>query len=363
MLIYIRADASFQIGTGHVMRCLALADQLRKQGDTIRFLCRNHQGNLVSFIRNKGYSAYLLNDNSEDNLYSYSGKPQHEQWLGVPWQVDADQTVERLQEAEESIDWLIIDHYGLDEKYEKKLRFYVKNIMVIDDLADRQHDCDLLLDHNYYIDRETRYDGLVPSECRILTGSNFALLREEFHTARKALHQRDGSIRSLLLSFGGVDLTGETLKALRATEQLAHEGLRVKVILGKMNPNASSIIEFCGQMPNCSYYEHVDNMTKHMIEADLAIGSGGTTTWERCCLGLPSLVVTTAYNQERLSEHISQTGAIFYLGTSNEVTSQLIHDQVRRMMQNRSLCLDMSSRASTLVDGLGTKRIAKELSR
>jgi UDP-2,4-diacetamido-2,4,6-trideoxy-beta-L-altropyranose hydrolase len=363
MLVYVRADASLQIGTGHVMRCLALADQLRKQGVEVRFLCRDHEGNLIHYIKNKGYQAFLLHSESGYIIPSSSGQPLHEHWLGVSWQLDAEQTVEQLQAAEKSVDWLIVDHYALDGRYETRVRPYVGQVMVIDDLADRPHDADLLLDQNYFSDTSGRYDRLVPAGCRMLTGPAYALLRGEFREAKLSAAPRKGLVRTLLLSFGGVDLTEETMKALSAVEPLVRQGLRVEVILGKMNPNASSILSFCRQMPNCTAYEHVERVTELMAKADLAVGAGGTTTWERCCMGLPSIVITTASNQERFIEHTAQTRAIVYLGPSSSVTSGAIYDQVQLMMNSRRLCLDISSRASLLVDGLGTQRVIKELNR
>jgi UDP-2,4-diacetamido-2,4,6-trideoxy-beta-L-altropyranose hydrolase len=361
MLVYVRADASLQIGTGHVMRCLALADELRKQGAEVRFLCRDHEGNLVDYLKEKGYQAFLLQSESGCPSDSSSGQPPHAHWLGVSWQMDAEQTVAQLQAAEKSVDWLIVDHYALDERYETRVRPYVDQVMVIDDLADRTHNSDVLLDQNFYCEKAGRYERLVPAGSRILMGPAYALLREEFRKAKLSAASRDGHVRTLLISFGGVDLTQETMKTLTAVEPLVRQGLRVEVILGKMNPNASSILSFCRQMPNCTVYKHVERVTELMARADLAVGSGGTTTWERCCLGLPSIVITTALNQEQFIEQTAQTEAIVYLGPSSSVTSRVIYDQVQRMMNSRRLCLDISSRASLLVDGLGTQRVIKEL--
>jgi UDP-2,4-diacetamido-2,4,6-trideoxy-beta-L-altropyranose hydrolase len=153
------------------------------------------------------------------------------------------------------------------------------------------------------------------------------------------------------------------MKTLQALWPFAQHGLAVDVIVGKLNPNSAAILEFCRKMPHCTAYEHVENMTELMEKADLAIGAGGTMTWERCCLGLPSLVITTAHNQEGLTEQINRTGAIRFLGKSNQVTSWMIHEHVKQMMLNPALCREMSSCASSLVDGLGTERISKEMSK
>jgi UDP-2,4-diacetamido-2,4,6-trideoxy-beta-L-altropyranose hydrolase len=349
------------------MRCLSLAEQLRDEGNEIGFIGREHQGNLMNYIKSKGFTLYTIMNplgktSLQDSIY-----PTYEEWLGVPWQTDAEETIARLmivkKLAKKPIDWLVIDHYSLDAGYEKAMRPHVRKILVIDDLANRKHDCDLLLDHNYFDHMTSRYEGLVDRQCQLIVGPNYALLRKEFQAAQSTSRIRDGHIRNVLVSFGGVDLTGETMKTLQALWPLAQQGLSINVLLGKMNPHNTEIMDFCREMPRCSAYEHVENIRELMGKADLAIGAGGTTTWERCCLGVPSLVITTAQNQESLTEHITRTGAIGFLGKSNEVTSWMIHERVKQMMTHPELCLEMSARASKLVDGFGIQRIIKELSK
>ncbi|MBP1993971.1 UDP-2,4-diacetamido-2,4,6-trideoxy-beta-L-altropyranose hydrolase [Paenibacillus eucommiae] len=374
MLVYFRADASLQIGSGHIMRCLSLAEQLRKQGADVLFLCRDLEGNLAVYLTGKGYHVVMLPAQNEsgtkaENLGSdinpaerfYTGSPPHESWLGVPWSVDRDQTIVRLQEETRKVDWFIIDHYALDAKYEQAIRPYIGKLMVIDDLADRDHACDLLLDHNYYADMGSRYEGWLPGSCRTLLGPSYALLRLEFREAKASAVRRDGQVRNILLSFGGVDLTNETLKALYALQPLVRHDMQIEVILGKLNPHAEAVAELCQQIPGCRVYVNVDNMTEFMAGVDLAIGAGGTTTWERCCLGLPSVIITTAGNQERLTEHIARTDAICYLGKSDEVTPPQIREAVERIMRSPQAYLHMSACAAALVDGLGTERVVKVL--
>jgi UDP-2,4-diacetamido-2,4,6-trideoxy-beta-L-altropyranose hydrolase len=367
MLIYFRVDASLTIGTGHVMRCLSLAEQLRDEGNEIGFICREHHGNLMNYIQSKGFTLYTIVNPVEKTSLLHSDYRPYEEWLGVPWQADAEETIERLKIvkklAKKSIDWLILDHYSLDVSYEKALRPHVKKILVIDDLANRKHDCDLLLDHNYFDHMTSRYEGLVDPQCQLIVGPSYALIRKEFQAAQSTNRIRDGRIRNVLVSFGGVDLTGETMKTLQALWPLGQQGLVINVLLGKMNPHNTAIMDFCRKMPRCSAYEHVENMRELMGKADLAIGAAGTTTWERCCLGVPSLVISTAQNQESLTEHLTRIGAIGFLGKSNEVTSWMIHERVKQMMTHPELCLEMSAHASRLVDGLGVQRIIKELSK
>jgi len=202
--ILIRTDSSVQIGTGHVMRCLTLADELRERGAEIVFVCRDFAGNLCGYIEEKGYivQGYIVHrlPVSDTPKQNTEGNLKHAAWLGADWQTDARQVEEIIKDFNTHPDWLVVDHYALDERWERYLRSYVKKIMVIDDLADRPHDCeviddladrphdcDLLLDQNFYENLESRYDGLAPSGCKKLLGPKYALLRPEFREERKNL--------------------------------------------------------------------------------------------------------------------------------------------------------------------------------
>jgi len=144
MNILIRVDSSNAIGSGHVMRCLTLADSLREKGCNCQFVCRNHPGNLSALIQEKGYRVTLL-PLQEFQVEAY---PHHADWVGADWQIDAKETGSLIATLETPPAWLVIDHYGLDARWETSLRPAVGRIFVIDDLADRTHDCDCLLDQN-----------------------------------------------------------------------------------------------------------------------------------------------------------------------------------------------------------------------
>lgn len=178
MQIVFRVDSATQIGSGHLMRCLTLATALREKGATCAFVCRSHPNNLIALLRQKGFTVYELPQGTE---------PRSSDDLGVPLEVDAQQT-QTLLEKLGQVDWLVVDHYGIDANWERFLRPWVKRIFVIDDLADRPHDCDVLLDQNY-THRQDRYDGLVPAHCSLLLGPQYALLRSEFIAAREKLEK------------------------------------------------------------------------------------------------------------------------------------------------------------------------------
>jgi UDP-2,4-diacetamido-2,4,6-trideoxy-beta-L-altropyranose hydrolase len=325
------------------MRCLTLADRLKFHADVI-FICQELEGNLTSYIRSRGYKVHSLPPKQES------------------WEIDAELTIANFRTSSDPVDWLIIDHYGLDARYESVMRLHVKRVMVIDDLADRPHRCDLLLDQNPYGDANKRYEGLVEQGSALLLGPKYALLKPEFAKARKSV-KRSGEVRNLLISFGGADPTGETFKTLQALEleELAKEKLRIKVLMGRINRQAEHIRDLCEKLAFTECYDHVENVAELMQESDLAIGSGGTTTWERCCLGLPTIVVITANNQIELSEQASVLGVISLLGRSEQVQPTDIQNKVLHLMGNPDEILDMSARGMHLVDGLGADRTVKEL--
>ena len=324
MKVVIRVDASSQIGSGHVMRCLSLAAKLQKEHDAqVCFIMRQLVGNLFSLVQDKGYSVLPLPaEHTEQKLIGY------EKWLTVPVEQDAKETIAELR-TNGTVDLLVVDSYAIDVTWENAVRPYVKKIMVIDDLANREHDCDLLLDQNLYEDMYTRYDRLVPSRCQLYLGPKYALLRDEFYEARKALRHRNGTIQNILVFYGGVDATKETLKALHALEKICNaDFVTINVIVGSNNPCKGEIEKCCLMHTNWHYYCQISNMAEFMNQADLMLGAGGTTTWERCFLQLPAFVTAVAENQIEGCKYLEKCGIIKYLGFFNEVTENRIVSEV-----------------------------------
>jgi len=354
MKIIIRADASIKMGSGHVMRCLTLAEALKKYDTRVEFICREHEGNLISLINGKGFIVHKV-----PVTYQEKSDSDHSSWLGATWQEDAKAVQKVLKKV--AADWLVIDHYALDVQWERQLRPLVKKIMVIDDLADRRHDCDLLLDQNFYLNKEDRYKGLVSEGCVRLLGPDYALLREEFSRARKNLKSHSGQIKRILIFFGGSDPSNETGKTLDAIKQLGNKELHTDIIIGQSNPYRSALKTQIKSMPNTRIYHQVDNMADFMVKSDLMIGAGGSTTWERCCLGRPSLVITIAKNQEQTAEDSAGQGYIFYLGPSSAVTSSMIYDHLKCLIENHKLTAFISEHSKKLVDAHGVKKVVTRL--
>lgn len=330
MNIIFRVDASINIGSGHVMRCLTLAKQLQKKNAKVYFISRVLEGNLIDFIKEKGFEVKTLSKNDKvlNNLEGY------QKWLTVSQQFDVEQTIQILTDLDISIDLLVIDSYAIDIEWENKIRPYVKKIMVIDDLANRKHDCDILLDQNFYLNMEERYNGLVPINCKLFLGPRYVILREEFYEVKKHLRHRNGNIKNIFVFFGGIDITNETMKTLRAIILLKQKDIVVNVVVGKNNPYKESIEKFCRKYDNINYYCQVDNMAELMNEADLAIGAGGTTTWERCFLGLPSLVIAVAENQIEIAKNCDGK-ILIYLGVNLEIDEKDIYKYIKGIKKDK----------------------------
>jgi UDP-2,4-diacetamido-2,4,6-trideoxy-beta-L-altropyranose hydrolase len=306
--IVFRADASLHIGTGHVMRCLTLAEFLKKKGAEVSFICREHAGNLISFIQEKGFNVHALAKVSRPaDFKKNDSKLFHAEWLGTSQEQDAQACQPLLEKIHP--DWVIVDHYALDQTWQACLKPTYKKLMVIDDLADRMHQCDLLLDQTFGRVKE-EYQSLVPDYCQLLLGSEFALLRPEFAEWRAySLQRRENpEFKNLLITMGGVDaenITGQVLEALNHCP--LPNDLQIKVIMGSTAPHLQQVKEVASLMKNPTVVMlGVSNMAELMANADFAIGAAGATTWERCALGLPSTILILAENQNMIASIVKK---------------------------------------------------------
>ena len=352
-----RVDASTDIGTGHVMRCLTLATALTNNHHKVSFICRQHEGNLIEYIRSEGFEVTALATSTQP-VKPGDINP-HAHWLGASWQQDADDTISALKNTQKT-DWLIVDHYALDDRWEDKIRPGVTAIFSIDDLADRNHNVELLLDQNYYPGMQHRYDDLLPANTVKLIGPKYTLLRDEFIRCRDNTKTRSGEIRNLLVFFGGVDADNLTLKTLRALQTM-DTSFKINVIIGNTNLHKDDILKSCKSMQYVTCQSNINNMAELMLKADLAIGAGGTTTWERCFLGLPAITVTLAQNQALVNETVAQKGAIILIG-DNTINENDITDQLQKLMDNPAQLHRMSVAALTLMrDHIGAQGVVEAM--
>jgi UDP-2,4-diacetamido-2,4,6-trideoxy-beta-L-altropyranose hydrolase len=329
MRVTIRADASVAIGSGHVMRCLTLARALRDQGTTVEFVSRLLDGNLCDFIESCGFAMHRL-----------SGA------MAADWKRDADETRHAVNAVQ---DWLVVDHYGLDADWERQMRGCAKRILVIDDLANRRHDCEILLDQNYYPRPQDRYDGKVPPSCQLLLGPQYVLLAPQFEKEASSPRSRDGKLRRVLVFFGGSDPTRETGKALDAIEILAWSDVNFDVVVGAGNPQKELIESRCAELSNTAYYCQTQDMARLCSLADVALGAGGSANWERFKLGLPSIVVVTAENQRETVEALAAGKYIHLLGWHDEINAERMAEALAQMSKQPSVVRRLGKRALELM--------------
>lgn len=355
MNVAFRTDATIRIGTGHFMRCMTLAEELQHHGVKIRFASRDLPQYLRDMLAAKGMEFVSLSTATTEA--QAGGALAHSQWLGVSQLQDAQDTAHAM--SGHSWDWLIVDHYALDRRWESLMREVFDRIMAIDDLADRQHDCDVLLDQNYYADMQTRYTGKVPAQCQLLLGPRYALLRDEFRELRKQVHPRSGRVKKILVFFGGADADNYTGRAIQALSELQLIDVQVDVVIGAQHPAREEIGRMCAEQ---SYLCHVQTsrMGELMAGADLAVGAGGSATWERCCLGLPALSICVAENQRRQIADAADAGLLYAPEDSGDL-ADLIRNHTKCLLENAALLKLISNAAMGTVDGGGTLRTVREL--
>lgn len=333
MNIFFRVDASVEIGTGHVMRCLTLADWLTGENTNIFFVCRKAEGNMEQIITERGYEVIMLD---------YE-----------PFHMLEDAREFLKQTFDREIDLLIIDHYGIDINWEKQIRPYVKKIFVIDDLANRKHDCDVLLDQNFFLNMEERYDGLVPKYCQLLLGPKYLLLRKEFYKIKR--HRRT-DMKRIFVFFGGSDPTDETTKALHALSKLELNGMVIDVVVGASNPKRMEIEVLCSRI-GAHFHCQVNHIAHLMAQADFALGAGGVTMWERCFVGLPTLVTIVADNQRKSTEDAAKAGAIELLGWHEDVTVDTYVAGIKNVLKHPQKLMKMQEKGYELVGDFSTRKV------
>jgi len=319
MKIVFRVDASAAIGTGHLVRCLALADSLGARGIDVAFVCKALPENARLIIGDRHAIHMIENAN-------------------VDIEQDARHTIRVIENLSRmrtsAVDWLVVDHYQIAEAWESAVAPRVRRLMVIDDLANRRHECDLILDQNFYQNTDHRYDALVPARCIKALGPVYALLRREFYEQLAERRVRDGSLHRILVAFGGSDPTNETAKVLRALSSEAFADVVIDVIIGPVNPYAESLRQQFAADRRVVLHERPPEIAKLMNIADLAIGAGGTMTWERCCMGLPAVVIVTAQNQAETADAMHRTGAIINLGSCIQVREERISATIARLARD-----------------------------
>jgi UDP-2,4-diacetamido-2,4,6-trideoxy-beta-L-altropyranose hydrolase len=331
--VAFRVDASSDIGGGHAMRCLTLAQALRARGAEPHFFVNPAFAATVPAAAEAGFPLHVV-----------EGGADFAAALGAT--------------LGDGVDLAIFDHYGLAKADQIKVRGHARHVAVIDDLANRAHDADLLLDQT--VGRLARsYAGLVPSHCRMLVGPLYALLRPEFAAMRPASLARRAHVMRrgrLLVSMGLTDVGGITGELVtRLSRQTFPE--RIDVLLADSAPSSPVVAAVAARDPRVRVYSPLEaDVARLMTEADIAIGSAGTTSWERCCLGLPSIIIALASNQALVIAELPARGAALLAESPDEAVAQC-----EALARDGELYGRLAGRSADLVDGLGADRVADAL--
>jgi len=338
------------------MRCLSVAEFLRSQGDSCLFICRNHSGNRIEHIKSKGFDVLVLCEPhaQKEKVRNDERSLRHAAWLPVNWETDARQTRSLLQKR--SVDWLVVDHYALDERWESEMRPLCERILAIDDLADRHHDCDLLLDQSNHELPTSRYDAITPPGCIHLLGPEFCLLQAEYAELHPVARLREGQINRVLVYFGGADVenfTGRILDALLFDFEQVH----FDIVVDQNHQSLKDICAAADGRPNTSLHVAIPTLAKLIMKADLAIGAAGTTSWERCCLALPTIAISIAENQKLVAKQLHAGGFVNWLGDAGKLSIDEVLGPIKETLYS-GISKAWSKRCWELVDGRGVERLA-----
>ncbi|WP_449441063.1 MULTISPECIES: UDP-2,4-diacetamido-2,4,6-trideoxy-beta-L-altropyranose hydrolase [Pseudomonas] len=348
MRVLIRADASPAIGSGHIARCLTLARVLRQQGSHVAFACRLLLGHRLDTLQADGFETFALPD-------SYFGEdPQQAIESMLPWQADI-AALGQVLDGHPAFDWIIVDHYGLDHHWQTAARRWAPRIAAVDDLATRTYSVDLLLNQNLSGTPEA-YASLLAPGCRTLFGPRFAMLRDEFCCPAIEIKPQ---ARRVLVNFGGFDAAMQTHHAMLALADF-HE-LEVDFVAGAGNPAWAQMQTLAADRPHWRLHSFVSDFYRMMSQADLFIGAGGGTSWERAAMGLPTICIAVSNNQQANGEVMAAAGAHVFMGTREQVSVEQLRLAIGFVADNRSLRQSLAVRSRELVDGRGAQRVAAAL--
>lgn len=329
--VIIRVDASLIIGAGHVMRCLVMAAELSNNGMTPLFVCRAHQGHMADKIKSCGYEISILPERSTNvEALNYAS------WLGADWEIDADETIEiiNLKQA----NWVIVDHYGIEIRWEARVkRSTDAKIMIIDGLANRIHEGDILLDPSFSIHGEQRWSSQINKSCKLLVGPHYALLRKEFVSESEKIKKSENIAKRIFVSFGAMDIRNVTFKVLDVILNLELHDINIDVVVGPGNPHISNLINAYGKFKFVQIYVDPQNVAKLMVNADIGISAGGGMLMEQCYLQVPTIVISTAANQVGSALAMHEQGAIHYMGDIGNVTNEEIKNAIIELVKNPKL--------------------------
>ena len=357
-----RCDASFLIGNGHLIRCRSLARYLKKRSIESIFFCREYDGNLIKLIENEFQTIPLEKPKNE----KYSFTSFDSEWLEVNQKIDAKELILEIEKKQiQNISGIIVDHYSLNYVWQNYLRNNIKKnclgknfkIIVIDDLHNRKHDCDILIDQNFTSFKAIdKYKKLVPSKCVKLLGPTYCLLDEVYHDIYQKSTIRK-SIKTIMICFGGHDNKYLTYRLVKLFSNKKYKNYFFEIVLGKSNKFYIEILKITRNLKNFKIHDSLKNLGDLILRSDLAIGAGGTTTWERLVLGLPSLIIPVADNQIESSINLESKG-ISKVMRENQTLEVWIEKSIKDFKKDLSL---LSDKSKYIVDPFGSSRVCNLL--
>lgn len=333
MRYLFRADASEGIGSGHIMRCVSLADELKLRGAHTCFVSLDLPTHLESLVKHKGHEVRRLPEMVRGNEFA-----------------DAQATIEDEQELAACV----VDHYQLGQSWESRVMAQAP-VLAVDDLG-RPHLTRWVLDQNFYEDPHVRYNRDCPDYVQLLLGPSFALLRSEFSKARTSARIRNGEVKHVLVFLGGMDANNLTAIALKAIDQGLPSSVKVTVIAGATHPDLQGLKSWCVLRGNAQLDIQVSDMTPHLLSADLAIGAGGSSTWERCACGLPTVAICSADNQREVILESARAGFIW--GIDHVPSSLELASVLKALADAPYLVHHLSKQALQVTDARGAARVA-----
>lgn len=337
--ILLRADASAQMGTGHIMRCLALAQAWQATGAGAHVALAGAAPALEARLVSEGIKVHPI--------------------MAAPGLDDAAQTLELARQLGAA--WIVVDGYHFDTSYQQAIKQAGRRLLFIDDYGHAGHyHADLVLNQNIYAD-ESFYTRREP-HTRLLLGTRYALLRREFWPWRGRPRAIPPVARKVLVTLGGADPDNATLRAIQALQQIGIENVQARVIIGGSNPHAETLRSALRGLSSQIRLEHsVADMPALMAWADLAISAGGTTCWELAFMGLPALVLILADNQQPVAEGLEAAGAAINLGRPAALAPADLARALAELASAPEKRADLSRRGQALVDGVGAARVVQQM--
>ena len=357
-----RVDASNLIGIGHVMRCITLANYFKKKGIISHFIMRSFPGNYLQIVKNNGHITHSLKlTNKATDITNASNNFIYKHWLGTSQKNDFLDSVKILNDIKPNL--VIIDHYAIDKEWHNYLKENNSKIMVIDDLGDRYYDCNMLLDTTEGRLKKD-YKNLTNKNCKLLLGARYSLIRDEFINLRKKSiikYSKFKGIKKILISFGGSDPNNSTSKLLNIVSQW-DESITINLILGKNFQYLKELKINKKKLKNkVNININVDNMAKILFDNDLVIGSPSVSAWERCGMGVPSIVIINSKNQEIVAKNLDKFGASINLGWIDKLKTKNVLSTLDSLKSSKRRMIQMSKSAYNLCDGNGKAQVYEEI--